>query len=78
MVLTVEPGVYFIRALLEPVLSDPSHPLHKYFVKDRITALLDFGGVRLEDDVLVTEQGVEVFTDVPKGVDQIEAWMAGK
>lgn len=38
----------------------------------------NFGGVRLEDDVLVTKDGVEIFTWVPRTVEEIEAWMAGK
>ena len=38
----------------------------------------DFGGVRIEDDVLVTKDGCESFTDVPRTVDDIEQTMSGK
>lgn len=37
-----------------------------------------FGGVRIEDDVIVTATGCESMTDVPRAVDDIEQVMAGK
>ena len=37
----------------------------------------DFGGVRIEDDVIVIDGGAESMTDVPRTVKDIEAVMAG-
>ena len=34
-------------------------------------------GIRIEDDVLVTAHGREVYTDVPKTIQEIESTMAG-
>ena len=74
MVITVEPGVYFIDALLEPALSDPRY--QPYLVPDVLARFRRFGGVRIEDDVLVTATGAENLTRVPRAVDEIERVMA--
>jgi len=59
-VMTVEPGIYFIPALLQ----DPAlRERHRDAVRwDRVDALMDFGGIRIEDDVLVTDAKPEVLT----------------
>lgn len=75
MVVTVEPGCYFIRALLEPALQDPIQS--KFLVAEKIAAMLDFGGVRIEDDVLITAEGCENLTVCPRTVAEVEAVMAG-
>jgi Xaa-Pro dipeptidase len=49
-VVTVEPGLYFIPSLLEPLADSP---LSGHFDWGAIEALKPFGGVRIEDDVLV-------------------------
>jgi len=52
---TDEPGIYFIPALIEQWKSEG---IAKEFVNfDALKAYYDFGGIRLEDDVLVTETG---------------------
>jgi Xaa-Pro aminopeptidase len=64
MVVTVEPGVYFIPALLQ----DPDHrrTYRDQIDWDRVDRMLDFGGIRIEDNVLVTEGGHDVLTaDIP-------------
>lgn len=68
-VVTVEPGIYFNKFLLQDYLSDAKHlaiidttVLEKYW---------SVGGIRLEDDVLVTESGFENFTKVTTDPDEI-------
>lgn len=64
MVLTVEPGIYMVPALLE----DPERRTrHKeQVVWERVDGMLEFGGIRIEDNVLITSEGHEVITgDVP-------------
>jgi Xaa-Pro aminopeptidase len=63
-VMTVEPGVYFVRALVNDI--ELRQRYGDSVVWARAEQLLGFGGIRLEDDVLVTEDGYEVLTaDVP-------------
>uniref|UniRef100_H3CBZ2 Xaa-Pro dipeptidase n=1 Tax=Tetraodon nigroviridis TaxID=99883 RepID=H3CBZ2_TETNG len=74
MVLTVEPGLYFIQHLLDQALAEPAQSCFiNRQVLDRFRA---FGGVRIEDDVAVTADGVELLTCVPRTVEEIEAFMA--
>ncbi len=61
MVVTVEPGVYFVPALLEDPDRRARHQDH--VVWSRVDQLLDFGGIRIEDNVLITDAGHEVITD---------------
>lgn len=70
MVLTIEPGLYMIPALLKPAFEDDMQS--KYLNSEKLEGLLDFGGIRIEDNIMVTEDGYENFTDVPKEVDDIE------
>jgi len=58
-VLTVEPGLYFIPMLLEPARTG-EHGKHVDW--DLVDALTPLGGIRVEDDVLVTEDGCENLT----------------
>lgn len=63
-VLTVEPGIYFIPALL----SDPEtrHRLGEHVQWDRVDALFSFGGIRIENNVLIGDDGPEILTaDIP-------------
>ena len=53
-VFTIEPGVYFIPMLLRRFRSGPEASAFDW---DRIDALTPLGGVRVEDNVLVTARG---------------------
>lgn len=55
MVLTVEPGVYFVDYLLDELMSEPA--TRSLVVAEKLNAFRGFGGIRLEDSVLVTAEG---------------------
>ncbi len=70
-VVTVEPGIYFIPQLISQWQGEGKH---KDFINyDKVEDFLDFGGVRIEDDILVTENGHKVLGKaIPKTVKEIE------
>jgi Xaa-Pro aminopeptidase len=70
-VLTVEPGIYFIPALYSLWRKEKKH--RDFIVYDAVEKWLDFGGVRIEDDVLVTGRGRKVLgPPIPKTVADVE------
>ena len=69
MVVTNEPGCYFSPFLLEETLNDPLKS--KYINKDVLDRYWYVGGVRIEDDVLITKDGYEIFTKVTKDPKEI-------
>ncbi|MBN2143897.1 MAG: Xaa-Pro dipeptidase, partial [Candidatus Aureabacteria bacterium] len=70
-VITVEPGIYFIQ----PLLTDKKlRKKHAELVNwKKALNFLDFGGIRIEDDVLVTKNSRRVLTRVPKTISEIES-----
>ena len=52
-------------------------PCSRFLVAEKINEFRGSGGVRIEDNVIVTEAGAERMTLVPRTVAEIEAWMAG-
>jgi len=74
MVITIEPGLYMVPALLKPALEKPT--VAAFLNKPKVEALYNFGGVRIEDNIIVTEDGYENLTNVPKEREEIEKVMA--
>ncbi|CAH0025232.1 unnamed protein product [Clonostachys rhizophaga] len=70
-VVTVEPGVYFCRFIIEPYLKDPKHS--KFIDTDVLDKYWSVGGVRIEDNVFVTEAGYENLTTAVKKAEDVEA-----
>ena len=64
MVVTVEPGIYFVPALLND--RDKRREHHDQVNWDRVETMLGFGGIRIEDNLLITSEGHEIITaDIP-------------
>jgi Xaa-Pro aminopeptidase len=74
MVVTIEPGVYFIEALL----ADPAQRQRHGDTVDwaMVDEHLHIGGVRIEDTVLVTADGGDALTEaIPKRASiEVAAW----
>ncbi len=70
-VVTVEPGIYFIPALIEKWKAEEKFT--DFINYSKVEEYMDFGGIRIEDDVLVTDNGYKVFGEpIPKTVEEIE------
>jgi Xaa-Pro dipeptidase len=59
MVVTVEPGIYFIPKLLAPLRASPHAAAVNWTLVDTLAAC---GGIRIEDDVVVTASGHDNLT----------------
>ena len=76
MVITVEPGLYISRYALDVYGAVPVHARFLDFgVLERYYKV---GGVRIEDDLLVTEGGCENLTTAPKGEEMLEVIRRGR
>ena len=74
-VITDEPGIYFIPALIEKWKSEGHNARFIDFAK--LESYYDFGGIRLEDDLLITEGGARLLgaKRIPVTVEEIENTM---
>ena len=73
-VMTIEPGIYFIPELIGIWKKENKNA--DFINYDKVMSYLDFGGIRIEDDVLVTADGVRVLgRPIPKTVREIEEIM---
>jgi len=70
-VMTVEPGIYFIPALIDKWKGEKK--LTQFINYDQVEKYRDFSGIRIEDNVLVTEKGHRVLgKPIPKRVKDVE------
>jgi Xaa-Pro aminopeptidase len=71
-VVTVEPGLYFIGELMDRWKAEQRH--ESFINYNELEKFRDFGGVRIEDDVLVTSDDCRVLgIPIPKSIEQVEA-----
>lgn len=70
--ITVEPGIYFIPELI--ALKRENKSLHQFIDFDLLETYENFGGIRIEDDFLITENGsVQLGEPLPRSVEDVEA-----
>lgn len=74
-VITDEPGIYFIPALIDQWRAERMHT--DFLCYDAIEKYKDFGGIRLEDDVLITATGSRFLGQkrIPLYVNEVEEMM---
>ena len=74
-VVTDEPGCYFIPALIDKWRAEKMHT--DFLNYDAIEAYKDFGGIRLEDDILITKEGSRFLGQkrIPLTVEEVETIM---
>lgn len=69
--LTVEPGIYFIPELIQ--LWESQGKFKEFVNYDALKSYYDFGGVRIEDNYLITEDGAQLLGEpIPKTIAEIE------
>lgn len=75
MVVTNEPGIYFIERLLNQAKTDPevAESFNFDLIKEYAAVI---PGTRIEDMLLIKEDGAESLTNLPRTVEQIEKCMA--
>ena len=62
---TVEPGIYFVPALIEQWKNEKKHT--EFINYSKVTEYIGFCGIRIEDDILITRTGCRVLgTPIPK------------
>ena len=70
-VVTVEPGIYFIPALIDQWAA--TKKFEEFIDYQKVEEYRNFGGIRIEDDILVTQEGSQVLgKHIPKTVEEVE------
>ena len=77
-VITDEPGIYFIPALIDDWKKNGTNAQFLNF--DKIDEYRDFGGIRIEDDVLITNEGCRFIGSkrIPYHVEDVEEFMRSR
>ena len=77
-VVTDEPGIYFIPALIDEWRAK-GH-CKEFIDFDKLETYKDFGGIRIEDDVLITKDGCRFLGTkrIPYHPEELEAFMASQ
>ena len=71
-VFTIEPGIYFIPPLIAEWRAE--NKFFDFINYDKVEQYHEFGGIRIEDNLLVTDDGYRVLgKPIPKTVDEVEA-----
>lgn len=71
-VLTIEPGIYFIPELID--LWEQTGTNKEFINFDRVNEYRNFGGIRNEEDILITETGHRILgKPLAKSIEDVEA-----
>ncbi|MFH0988414.1 MAG: aminopeptidase P family protein [bacterium] len=74
-VITIEPGIYFIPALID--LWKSENKFTQFIEYGKLDAYRSYGGTRIEDDIVVTNNGGRIIGQpIPKSIAEIEAMRA--
>lgn len=75
-VITVEPGLYFIPQLID--LWKSTNRCAEFINYDKVEKFSDFGGIRIEDDVVVTPDAHKILGKrIPKSIEDVEQVSSG-
>ena len=75
-VITVEPGIYLIPELIDRWKAEQQNS--EYINYDLVEEYRDFGGIRIEEDVLVTDTGHRILgREIPKTIPEVEDISSG-